>query len=165
MLLSPTLHGPERDYFLWVSLMKYLHIIAANLIIIPCFFITKSAANPQESSSKLTLNCETKSRYFSYADINSYIKDLSSHSKELYSENFLIEFQSSDKATKKHANDKVEDEDYSAIKNGSLYRLKLIKGTDDISIVIDLKTGNYYSVSEKPDAMIRIKATGTCVKN
>jgi hypothetical protein len=28
-----------------------------------------------------------------------------------------------------------------------------------------LKSGKYSSISEKHDAMIRIKATGTCIKN
>ena len=59
----------------------------------------------------------------------------------------------------------IEDQNYSVTRTGPLYKLKSIKGTDNESIIIDLKSGNYSSVSEKHNAMIRIKSTGTCVKN
>lgn len=145
--------------------MKVFDIASRFLLITSYFAITSAYAKPKEASIKLTMHCETKSVFFSYPNNNSYIKDLYSHSRELYSEKFLIDFLSSDKALKKQANDIIEDVDYSVIKTGSLYKLKSIKGTDDISVVIDLKSGKYSSISEKHDAMIRIKATGTCVRN
>ena len=127
------------------------------------FFSTNACfGKSPEQSFDFSLKCETSNTFFAYADNNAYIKDLHSHTRELYTEKFIIDFPSHDKATKKHVNDMVEDEDYSVIKTGSLYKLKSIKGADDISVVIDLKSGKYSSVSEKHDALIRIKAKGTC---
>ena len=143
-----------------------LIIKSGTYLLISSFVAIKSAyANPKETSNNLTLHCETKSMYFSYPNNNAYIKDLHSHTRELYSEKFLVDFLSSEKALKKHVSDMIEDVIYSVTKTGALYRLKSIKGTDDESVVIDLKSGNYSAVSEKHDAMIRIKSTGTCVKN
>lgn len=140
-------------------------IIKTLMIATFVFSISYCLAKSPEQSSSASLRCEAKSTFFSYTDNSSYIKDVHSHAKELYSEKFIIDFPAPDRATKKHINDMVEDEDYSVIKTGSLYRLKLLKGTDDVSVVIDLKTGNYSSVSEKHDVMIRIKAKGTCEKH
>jgi len=145
--------------------MKLLHIASTFLLISSYVSITSAYANPKETSKNLILRCETKSMFFSYPNNNAYIKDIHSHTRELYSEKFLVDFLSSEKALKKHNSDMIEDVDYSVIKIGSLYKLKSIKGTDDISVVIDLKSGKYSSISEKHDAMIRIKSTGTCVKN
>ena len=145
--------------------MKLLHIASTFLLISSYFSITSAYANPKETSKNLILRCETKSMFFSYPNNNAYIKDLHSHTRELYSEKFSVDFLSSEKALKKYTRDMIEDVIYSVTKAGALYRLKTIKGTDDESIIIDLKSGNYSSVSEKHDAMIRIKSTGTCVKN
>ena len=48
---------------------------------------------------------------------------------------------------------------------GALYRLKSIKGADDFSAVINTSNGKYISISEKYDAMVRIKSNGICSKN
>lgn len=145
--------------------MKLINRSSILLLISNYVTITSAYANPKETFNNLTLRCETKSIFFSYPDNNAYINDIHSLTRELYSEKFLVDFLSSEKASKKHANDMIEDQNYSVTRTGPLYKLKSIKGTDDESIIIDLKSGNYSSVSEKHDAMIRIKSTGTCVKN
>jgi hypothetical protein len=89
---------------------------------------------------------------------------LHSHSRDLYNEKFRIDLLSSDRAVKKHANDMIADEEYSVTKVRSLYKLKSIKGTNDFSAVIDLSNRKYSSISEKSDALIRIKAQGTCIE-
>ena len=146
--------------------MKSYSFIAKFLLIVVASFTTSMCfAKSKEKSSIISLRCETKSQFFSYADNASYIKDQPLHTKALYSEKFIIDFLSSDRAIKKHANDMIEDEEFSIIKAGSVYELKSIKKADDISVVIDLQSGKYSSIAAKQDAMIRIKATGNCVKN
>jgi hypothetical protein len=145
--------------------MKYqIRLIGILGLVLLVFSTSNSKAKSKEQIQDLNLDCEAKSIFYSYPDNISFIKDLHSHSRELYSEKFRIEFSSPDRAIKKHSNDIVADEEYSVTKVGSVYKLKFIKGTDDISAVIDLPNKKYSSISEKSDALIRIKATGTCIQ-
>jgi hypothetical protein len=145
--------------------MKYrIRLIARLLTILSSFLGHSYTAKSIELLPKLSLYCETNSIYYSYSDNISYIKDLHSHSRDLYNEKFRIDLLSSDRAVKKHANDMIADEEYSVTKVRSLYKLKSIKGTNDFSAVIDLSNRKYSSVSEKSDTLIRIKAQGTCIE-
>lgn len=142
--------------------MQYRIRLIATLATIHSLFLTNYRAKSNELPQKVSLYCETSSIYYSYSDKISYINDLYSHSRDLYSEKFRIEVLSSKKAIKKHTNDMVADEEYFVTKAGSLYKLKSTKGTDDFSAVIDLSNKNYSSTSEKPNALIKIKAHGAC---
>lgn len=146
--------------------MKYGIRLITTVTISLCSMLAHNFwAKSTELLPKTSLYCETTSTYYSYPDNMSYIKDLPTHSKNLYSEKFKIEFFQIGKAIKKHTNDIVSDEEYLFTMGGALYRLKSIKGADDFSAVINTSNGKYISISEKYDAMVRIKSNGICSKN
>lgn len=145
--------------------MKYITSLLEILPITVCLFLTNIfIAHSKDLAQKFSLYCETTSIYYSYSNNISYIKDLHSHKRDFYSEIFRIEILSSERAIKKYANAILADEAYSIVKAGSLYRLKSVNGSEYNSAVIDLSSGKYTSVSEKSDALIRIKENGTCIE-
>lgn len=157
---------PKRLSTCWKFYMKhYIRFIITATISLFSMLANTLWAKSTELLPKMSLYCETTSTYYSYQNNMSYLKDLPTHSKNLYSEKFKIEFFPIGKAIKKHANDIVADEEYLFTIGGTLYRLKSIKGADDFSAVINTSNGKYSSISEKHDAMVRIKSNGTCSKN
>ena len=132
--------------------------------VLSALLITSTVAKQSPPFQKIVIQCEGKFSINSYADNNSYIKDTPLHSQDLYTERFTLEIQLPSKATKTTDVGSMIVEEYAVNKQNTIYRLNSIKKSGDQTIVVDFSNFKYSSVEDKHDALMRIKSTGTCVK-
>ena len=121
--------------------------------------------NQFDFSKKILLHCNAKVLYFAYPDRAAFDKDIPSVTKDYYTEKFDFIILPNNIATKQHHLDMVSDEEYNFTRNGDILKLKSLEKSEHINDVINVSTGEYSSVIEKSDAMVRLKSEGKCDRN
>ena len=124
-----------------------------------------STENQYDFSKKIILHCNAKVLYFAYPDRAAFDKDTPSAKKDYFTEKFDFIILPNNIATKQHHLDMVSHEEYNFTRNGDILKLKSLEKSGHITDVINVSTGEYSSVIEKSDAMVRLKSEGKCDRN